>query len=149
MSGALARHMKRLAELTAEDFRETAVWLSRGSSDSDAMVSPTDLQEVGEDTEVVLLATTEFRLADGTVLTGFCSPSDPSGLDYVQPVICTHIGQIALWTESLPTKAAMAATWKRLGKRLDQVFPLKYRCLVPVDTQEVSGEVTIDEATAG
>ena len=141
--------MKRLAELTADDFQANPVWEYKGASDADAMVSSTNLRAMVEDNDVVLLAATEFRLADGTKLSGFCSPSDPSGLDYVQPVICTRLGQVALWAETLPTRAAVEMAWKPLGKRLDQVFPLQFRCLVPVNKQEVSGVITIDEVTAG
>lgn len=36
----------------------------------------------------------------GQKLMGFCSPQDPSGIDYTQPVILAEKGQVALWRDS-------------------------------------------------
>ena len=103
--------MKQLAQLTAGNFRTSAVWTYHGGPDNRATVDPCPLHTLSEDTSGVYLAATEFRLADGSKVPGYCSPTDPSGLDYVQPVLFTAAGQMSLWGETLPTQASVAETW--------------------------------------
>ena len=78
---------KLLSEATAEDFEHSKVWFYIGESDDIATIEVSSKQELSEDDGNVYLASTEFHLADGTVLKGFSSPTDDSGLDYVQPVV--------------------------------------------------------------
>jgi hypothetical protein len=141
--------MKQLAQLTAEDFRTFPVWEYRGGPDNTAIVHPCSLQTLSEDTSDVYLAATEFRLADGTKMYGYCSPIDPTGMDYVQPVLFTVAGQLSLWTDTLPTKESVAARWRELGKPLVRVYPIEFTCLVPVDGRHVSGLISLDDVSTG
>ena len=55
--------------------------------------------ELVEDDGHAYLASTEFRLADGTILRAFTSPTEASGRDYVQPVIFHDGRQLSLWSD--------------------------------------------------
>jgi hypothetical protein len=138
---------KELAQLTAEDFVTIPVWECRGGPDNAATVQPCALHALSENTSGVHLAATEFRLADGTKMAGYCSPSDPSGVDYLQPVLFTAGGQLSLWAETLPTEASVADTWRRLGKPLERVYPIEFTCLVLVDGRQVSGVISLDDVS--
>ena len=83
--GVENRMSKLLAEMTAEDFENSGVWEYHGDTDARATVKPSLRSELAEDDGHVYLVSTQFRLADGTTLSGFTSPTDDSGLDYVQP----------------------------------------------------------------
>ena len=48
------------------------------------------------------IARTRFVLADGSEWWGYCSPTDDSGLDYIQPVILTPGGPVRFWYEEPP-----------------------------------------------
>ena len=72
---------------------------------------------------------------------GFCSPTDDSGLGYVQPVIVTARGHISLWFDEPPPRATIADQWSRLGVIEVDIFPVKYECLIPVDGRTVRGTI--------
>jgi|KBSMisStaDraftv2_1062788.scaffolds.fasta_scaffold01958_7 hypothetical protein len=141
--------MKQLAQLTAHDFSAVPVWKHHGGPDNRATVEPSALLALSEDTSDVYLAATEFRLADGTKMPGYCSPSDPSGMDYLQPVLFTAGGHVSLWSERPPTKASLAEAWRTLGKPLESVYPIEFTCVVPVDGRLISGLISLDDASAG
>ena len=140
--------MKRLAELRPEDFEVHPVWEYHGTSDTDALVEPRAVGDVKEADPTTLLAATEFHLADGTTATGFCSPADDSGLDYVQPVVFIANKQVPLWRPRLGVDTA-ARICIDLGKPADSVFPIAWRCLVPVDGAVRAGEITSTDVRAG
>jgi hypothetical protein len=135
--------MKPLSELSITDLREFPVWECHRNSDVDAVVRPTTKTSLCETETGVFVAATEFQLADGTILTGYCSPSDPSGLDYMQPVVLTPKGPLPLWSDSPVTDKQIAKQWRTIDKALVAVFPMTYKCLVPVDGQEVAGVVEL------
>jgi hypothetical protein len=140
--------MKRLAELRPEDFEVHPVWEYHGTSDTDAFVEPRAIGEVKDADSTVALAATEFHLADGTTATGFCSPADDSGLDYVQPVAFIADKQVPLWRPGLGVAAA-ARICLDLGKPSDRVFPITWRCLVLVDGAVRAGEITSTDVRVG
>jgi hypothetical protein len=134
--------MTLLRELTIEDLRRTPVWKSLGGSDAEALVEPANRTTLSESERYTFLAVTEFVLGNGQHHLGFCSPTDDSGLDYVQPVIVTTQGQIRLWFDEPPSRAVLAEQLSRWAVPASQIFPIKYRCLVPVDGRTVSGTVS-------
>jgi hypothetical protein len=143
--------MKRLAELRSEDFEVHPVWGyygTEGTEDTDAVVEPRAVVEVTEADPTVLLAATEFHLADGTAAAGFCSPADDSGLDYVQPVIFIADRQVPLWRPGLGGDVA-ARICLDLGRPASDVFPIAWRCLVPVDGEVRAGNITSSDVLAG
>jgi hypothetical protein len=87
---------------------------------------------------------TEFTLADGTRHLGYCSPCDPSGLDYIQPIIVTPQGQVRFWYDWQPDFEAINRCMEFLGKTKAEIFPVEYRSLVQCDGSFWHG--TIEEA---
>jgi hypothetical protein len=153
---------KPISSLTAEDLLETPVWsyhrtpagpddppdsvvdLSAGAETE--WVAPTTRTALSEDDEAVYLAVTLFTLASGHEQVGFCSPTDDSGIDYVQPVIITADGLVRLYHDGAVTEEQLARELARLPAGGAGAFPIRYRCLVACDGRFAGGEV--DEVTA-
>ena len=134
--------MKPLRELTREDIVRWPVWRYLGDSDSEASVEPTELTSLTEASQETFVVRASFILNDGSSLVGYCSPSDDSGIDYVQPVIITESGHVPLFYESRPPSPEPDSSLRKLGRQSDQIFPLRYRAEVPVDGRFVEGEVS-------
>jgi hypothetical protein len=141
--------MKSLCDLTVEDLRTTPVWISHGGPDEKALTEPTTRTSLTETERETFLVVTEFVLGNGQKCIGFCSPVDNSGLDYIQPVIVTEHGQVSLWFNRAPTQQVIADQWSRLGITASEVFPIHYKCLVPVDGHIVKGVVSDFESMSG
>jgi hypothetical protein len=149
--------MRAISTLTADDLRLHPVWRyqTRPALDSDEPesqivlngehlceeVEPIDVFAIFEDSPETLIAATTFRLSTGHSLPGYCSPADPSGLDYIQPVIITPEGHVRLWWDWNPGPEVLDRMVRRLGERPLEVFPISYRCLVPSDGQFLEGVV--------
>jgi hypothetical protein len=136
-----------LSQLTAADLNRSAVWEVRGPADTLAEVSPAPDQALTEADARVFIATTDFVFADGSTAVGFCSPSDPSALDYTQPVVFFDDAQIPLWVGPTPRRAEVEAAWRRHGKPIADVFPLAFACRVPVDGKTLSGVILLEDLT--
>ena len=134
--------MKSL-QLSAADLEEHVVWRYHAgvSGDVDAHVEPTDKSSLAEYDDDVFIAATRFVLADGSEWSGYCSPQESSGLDYVIPVVLTESGPNPLWFEVAPSREAESEWWRRFGRSRDAVFPISWECLVPVDGAVVKGVV--------
>jgi hypothetical protein len=131
--------VKRLQELTVEDLARCPIWRFEGQSDDAASVSPAPAFERPD--QEAYIARTRFVLADGSEWWGYCSPTDDSGLDYLQPVIVTANGPVRFWHEAPPAEAEPARACRLLGKRPEQVFPARFECIVPVEGRRVAGEL--------
>lgn len=133
--------MKRLAELTLEDLRARPVWRYEGGTGAEALVEPAKRDSLSRSDDEIFLAATAFELFDASRHEGFCFPADDSGLDYLQPAIVTASGHVAFWFESSREPEVIERQWKALGKGPEQIFPVTFRCLVPVDGREVAGRI--------
>ncbi|MCA1582647.1 MAG: PilZ domain-containing protein [Acidobacteria bacterium] len=133
--------MKRLVDLTIEDLAATAVWRYEGGTGDEALVVPAERDSLSAMDEEVFLAATEFTLADGSPHPGFCFPVDDSGIDYLQPVIVTNERQVRFWFEGPVLAETLAAQWAALGRTGPDVFPVTFRCPVPVDGRIVTGVI--------
>lgn len=131
--------VKQLRELTVEDLARCPIWRFEGRSDDAASVSPVASFERPD--QEAYIAHTRFVLADGSEWWGYCSPTDDSGLDYVQPVILTANGPVRFWYESPPAEPEPARACRLLGKRPEQVFPVRFECIVPIEGRRVAGEL--------
>jgi hypothetical protein len=136
--------MKMFSTLTEADLDTSAVWRYQSDDGDDrAWVLPEQRSQLSElDTEVFVVST-GFRLADGSELLGVCSPTDPSGLDYLQPVIFSCGRHVPLWKEST---VGVPEICDVLQRSRTQVFPIKFHCQVPVDDARLSGIISINEA---
>src|SRR5215471_17152647 len=105
------------------------------------MVAPSKRVTLSQSDDEIYLAATDFELFDSTAHVGFCFPADDSGIDYLQPVIVSPSGHVNFWFDGPATPTILSNQWKALGKQLHEIFPVSYRCLVPVDGRTVSGRV--------
>lgn len=139
--------MKRIRELRPADFEQVAVWRYQGSSDENAVVRATDRTEVSANEGGVFIARTQFSLANGAQYIGFCSPTEDSALNSLQPVIVTADGPVYFWFEEPPSAEFLRAQWIRLGVDAESVFPVYFRCTVPVGGKLVHGRIDADDLT--
>lgn len=135
--------MKRLVDLTVEDLRARPVWRYEGGSGADATVVPSKRTTLSQQDDEVFLAATDFELHDSDQRFGFCFPADDAGIDYIQPVIIGPSGHVNFWFDGAgPSVAdALAIQSRALGKDPRQIFPITFRCLVPVDGRTVTGRI--------
>jgi len=133
--------MKRLVDLTAEDLEASPVWRYEGGSGAHAAVVPTKHVSLSQTDDEIFLAATEFQLKDSSRHFGFCFPADDSGIDYLQPVIILPTRHVNFWFDGPAEPATLSVQWKALGRQPGDIFPVAYRCLVPVDGRTVSGKI--------
>jgi hypothetical protein len=140
--------MKRLADLTVEDLTSAPVWRYEGGDGVDAVVVEQPRGGLSQMDDEIFLAATDFVLPDASRHLGFCFPVDDAGLDYLQPAIVTPRGHVQFWFDGAATAEVLSAQWAALGKRAEEVFPVRFRCRVPVDGREVTGVIPGIETSA-
>ncbi len=128
-------------DLTIEDLTGSPVWRYEGGSGPGALVSPALRDSLSQMDDEIFLGTTEFDLADSTRHTGFCFPAEGSSVDYLQPVIVTKSGHVAFWFDGSVSAEKLAKQWRALAKAPKQIFPVSFRCLVPVDGKTIGGRI--------
>lgn len=139
--------MKRIADLTPADFERAPVWRYSGATDETAVMYATNRRELTDDERETFIARTQFVLGNGAQHVGFCSPVNDSEMDCLQPVILTQYGPVYFWFEHPPTHEFLASQWARLGVTREDVFPVHFRCTVPVSGRFVTGIITADNLT--
>jgi hypothetical protein len=133
--------VKRLVDLTVEDLRTRPVWRYEGGSGDHATVVASRRKSLSQEDDEVFLAATEFALVDGSAGFGFCFPADDAGIDYLQPVIVAPSGHVSFWFDGPATPDLLSNHARVLGKDPHGIFPVTFRCLVPVDGRTVSGRI--------
>lgn len=139
--------MKPLVQLNPADFEKVAVWRYQGETDATAVVRATDRIELSESEHGIFIARTQFVLANGAQFVGFCTPTDDTELQYLQPVIVTQSGLVYFWFQQPPTQEFLREQWKRLGVGHEEIFPVHFRCTVPVGGHYVTGTIRADDLT--
>ena len=134
--------VKRLNALTVEDLAANPVWRYEGGSGEEALVAPTDRKSLSQTDDEIFLAATDFELFDASRQFGFCFPADDSGIDYLQPVIVIGSRQVSFWFDAPVARETLASQWNALGRDPGAIFPIAFRCLVPVDGRTVVGRIT-------
>lgn len=137
--------MKRLADLTAGDLDRVRVWRYAGDSDDTATVHATDRSALSGGEDDVFIAHTQFTLGNGAQYVGFCTPAGGSALEALQPVILSQWGPVYFWFDPPPTRESLAVQWRRLGTSRESIFPVHYRCTVPVDGTYVVGTINAED----
>jgi len=140
--------MKRLAELTIADLTATPVWRYEGGSGADAAVVAERRDSLSQMDDEIFLATTEFVLPDSSQHLGFCFPVDDAGIDYLQPVIVTPTVHVRFWFDGAIAPEVLSAQWNALGRWEEEIFPVRFRCRVPVDGRTVAGVIPNVETPA-
>jgi hypothetical protein len=133
--------MKRLAELTIADLTTAPVWRYEGGSGADAAVVAERRDSLSQMDNEIFLAATEFFLPDSSQHLGFCFPVDDAGIDYLQPVIVTPTAHVRFWFDEAIAPEVLSAQWNALGRREEEIFPVRFRCRVPVDGRTVAGMI--------
>jgi hypothetical protein len=133
--------VKRLVELTIEDVEAHPVWRYEGGQGAEALAAPVDRRALSQSDDEIFLAATEYELFDATKHAGFCFPADGTAIDYLQPVILTPAGQVTFWFDGPVSPETLSKQWEALGREPAQIFPVAFRCLVPVDGRTVSGRI--------
>jgi hypothetical protein len=133
--------VKRLAELSVEGLVASPVWRYEGGSGADATIAPSKRVSLSQTDDEIFLAATEFELFDSSRHFGFCFPADDTGIDYLQPVILSPSGHVSFWFDGPAAPEVLSSQWKALGKEPREIFPVAFRCLVPVDGRTVSGRI--------
>jgi hypothetical protein len=133
--------MKRLEELTVEDLRASPVWRYEGGTGPAAFIEPAKRDSLSQVDDEIFLAATEFELQDSSRYLGFCFPADDSSIDYLQPVIVSPQGHVNFWFDEPAAPEVLSRQWKALGREPELVFPVEFRCLVPVDGRTVHGRI--------
>lgn len=132
--------MKSLASLTNDDLRSYPIWRYEGRNDLDALVVPASNFDRAD--EVAYIVRTKFAFRDGSVHWGFCSPTDDSGLDYIQPVIVTSHGHVPIWSDIPVSQVDQVSRAAALERLPEDVFPLRYECSVPCGGRVHAGTLT-------
>jgi len=133
--------VKRLIDLSVDDLKARPVWRYEGGSGADASVVPSRRTSLSQKDDEIFLAATEFELCDSTPRFGFCFPADDAGLDYLQPVIISPSGHVSFWFDGPAPPDILAKQQRALGKDPREIFPVAFRCLVPVDGRTVTGRI--------
>lgn len=131
---------KLLSELTMDDLSKNRVWeyLIEGNTE---IVRPSNRTEIFDDNKNSWIVLTEFTLRNGQKHLGFCSPQDPSGLDYIQPVIITLSGHLAFYKETEWSVDDRLLALQFLGLSLKDVFPIEFKTKVKCDSNYYYGTI--------
>jgi hypothetical protein len=138
--------VKRLLDLSPVDLRLCAVWRYEGDIDEVAVVHATDRRSLDDNEKDLFIAETQFVLASGAQHIGFCSPTE-SSLEYQQPVIVTGEGHVYFWFDEPPSSETLHAQWQLLGAGKEDIFPVHFRCTVPVNGKYITGIIESDDLT--
>ena len=125
---------KRLTDLIEKDLTDHPVWKHWTENDIE-LVCTSSNKELNENSHDGHLVLTEFTFNNGTTATGFCSPQDTSGLDYVQPVLFTSNGQVNFYKDNDWDLKSEQIVLKQIGLTKDQVFPIKFQTKVKCDNE--------------
>jgi len=139
--------MKRLHDLTPADLERAAVWHYDGESDDVAYVRATARAQLSANDRDSFIARTQFTLANGSHHAGFCTPGTSGKLADLQPVIVTADGPVYFHFDAPPSQETLDAQWLKLGAGHEQIFPVHFRCTVPLDGDYVTGTIEANDLT--
>lgn len=140
---------KQVYELTDKDLADHPVWefaLDEETEEGqdEATVRPYSADGAIDPSYGMFIVLAEFILADGTSMKGYLTPQvkDFEKVGFIQPIIVTPIGQVNFWLGRMPaTPEKLAIAYRALGKKPGQIFPVKYRSLIPITSGEISGTI--------
>jgi hypothetical protein len=143
------RIRKQVDELNAGDFAAHPVWEfaldEEGEEGQDeTTVRPFDSKGPLDPSEGMFVVAAAFILADGSSGVGFLTPQ-PREMQtpaYLQPVLLSPAGQVALWCGVLkPGEADLASAYARLNRSAASVFPVRFMSAVPLTTGSLEGTI--------
>jgi hypothetical protein len=148
----LTRIRKQIEELTPADLEAYPIWEFAGDEEAagqdEATVRPLAATFYNRQTYGVVR--TKFRLADGTLLTGFLTPPPPSDPNApMLPQMITAAGHVSLWFCLKPSAKQLEILYGLLERTADEVFPVLYETDFPVENGPVSGRMDGFQGYAG
>lgn len=131
---------KRIIDLTQKDLLDNNVW-EHWSDSLIEYVRPSNNLSLSETSVNGHIVLTTFLLNNKTSLFGFCSPQDPSGLDYIQPVALTSNGQVHFYKETPWTLEEEKAALNAIGLQKSDIFPIQFQTKVNCDNKTYNGTI--------
>jgi hypothetical protein len=132
--------MKKLIDLTISDLIKFNVWETWIENETE-YVKPSSDKEVLENSNIGHIVLTDFKLKNNKELLGFCAPQDPSGLDYIQPVIFSEKGQVEFWRDGGWTIEDKKVAFEKLGVKGLDLFPIHFKTKVKTNNEFYSGTI--------
>lgn len=137
---------KQLPELRPSDLERFPIWEQTldeegfPGQDEETVKPRFDLAEANP-SEGMFIVRAEFIAHDGSRFDGYVSPQLDSTFN-VQPTLVTEYGQVNLWYGSFVPKAEqLDKDYALLGKTSDELFPVRFRAVVPARGVPLEGEV--------
>ena len=138
--------MRTPRTLTPDDLQRCPIWEEIGTEGGpyDGRLRPRPDLSVAADPESEtgdFIVHTDFTLADGSVVTGYCSPAPVAvielrgwfrGTGLLQPAIVLERGQVPFWFVEEPGRREILALYDTLERGPEQVFPIEFRARVDV-----------------
>ena len=138
---------KQVSDLRPADLARFPIWEHALDEEGlegrdEATVRPRpDLAEA-DPGEGLLLVRAELTAADGTRFDGYVYPSHEAAPGLLQPTITTDAGQVGFWLGAFPPRAGrLQEAYALLGKQPSELFPVRYRALVPSRGVPLDGEI--------
>jgi hypothetical protein len=133
--------------LTPDDLEGCSIWEEVGTEGGpyEGRLRPRPDLAVAADPESetgLFVVATDFTLADGSTLMGYCTPAPAAvvnmrgwfrGIGLLQPAIVLKHGQVPFWFPDKPGRMEVLALYDRLGRQPEQVFPIEFGA--PVDVR--------------
>ncbi len=138
---------KQVYDLTPDDLAGTPIWEfaldEEGLAGQDeATVKPRPDLERADVDEGLLVIRAEFASADGPLFDGYVSPQHEAQLGWIQPTIVTRNGQVGFWLGGFPPRPGqLDQAYALLGKTASELFPVRYRALVPHGGVPLEGQL--------
>jgi hypothetical protein len=148
--------MRAQSTLTPDDLERCEIWEEMGAEGGpyDGRLRPRPDLSIAVDAESetgLFVVATDFTLADGTALTGYCTPVPAAvvnmrgwfrGLGLLQPAIVLDDGQVPFWFVEEPRRTEVRELYDLLARVPEHVFPTEFVARVEVPPGQVaSGRV--------
>jgi len=147
--GETAIAMRTPRTLTPDALQRCAIWEEIGTEGGpyEGRLRPRPDLSVADDPESEtgdFIVCTSFTLADGSVLTGYCSLAPVAvvnlrgwfrGIGLLQPAIVLERGQVPFWFLEEPRRQAILALYETLEHEPEQVFPIEFCARVEVPSE--------------
>ena len=144
--GKEAMPMRTPRTLTPDDLERCRIWEEVGAEGGayEGRLRPRPDLAVAGDPESetgAFVVATDFTLADGSSLAGYCSPAPASvvdmrgwfrGIGLLQPAIVRERGQVPFWFRDEPDRMEILTLYDRLGRQPEHVFPIEFSARVDV-----------------
>ena len=137
---------KQLPALRPGDLERFPIWeqaldeVGVPGQDEETVKPRPDLAEA-DPIDGMFIVRAEFTARDGSRFDGYVSPQLHSTFR-VQPTLVTDDGQVNLWYGSfVPEAEQLARDYALLRKTSDELFPMRFRALVPARGVPLEGDV--------